>query len=96
MSDIETKMVAADSDDLVLEVPGEGFAVRYYIRPGLLKQLKRHGGALVLEVAGARVEVRPLRRCSRCGCTDGDCSRCIERTGARCHWVAPELCSACE
>lgn len=33
--------------------------------------------------------------CRECGCTDEDCSGCIERTGRRCYWVAPNLCSAC-
>lgn len=35
------------------------------------------------------------RRCRRCGCTDDDCRRCITRTGAPCHWVERDLCSAC-
>lgn len=42
-----------------------------------------------------------LVRCRECGCTDLDCSDCIERTGEPCSWV-PELetdagpiCSAC-
>lgn len=45
---------------------------------------------------------RPLNRptkggrsCRVCGCTDADCSGCIERTGQPCHWVGPNLCSAC-
>lgn len=35
--------------------------------------------------------------CRVCGCTDEDCSECIERTGQPCHWVdeAHTLCSAC-
>ena len=33
--------------------------------------------------------------CRRCGCTDFDCADCIERTGTPCHWVEPDLCSAC-
>lgn len=33
--------------------------------------------------------------CRGCGCTDDDCSGCIERTGHPCHWVAPGFCSAC-
>jgi hypothetical protein len=33
--------------------------------------------------------------CRRCGCTDDDCSGCVERTGAPCFWVEPDLCSAC-
>jgi len=40
---------------------------------------------------------RPARACRVCGCTDTDCSGCIERTGAPCFWVpgADDLCSAC-
>lgn len=35
--------------------------------------------------------------CAICGCTDDDCSGCIERTGEPCHWVDSfnTLCSAC-
>jgi hypothetical protein len=33
--------------------------------------------------------------CRKCGCTDDDCSQCIEKTGSPCHWVEPDLCSAC-
>lgn len=34
-------------------------------------------------------------RCRVCGCTDEDCSGCVARTGAPCHWFEPDLCSAC-
>lgn len=33
--------------------------------------------------------------CRVCGCTDNDCSGCIERTGEPCSWVEEDLCSAC-
>lgn len=33
--------------------------------------------------------------CRECGCTDLDCSVCIEKTGHPCYWVEPDLCSAC-
>jgi ParB/RepB/Spo0J family partition protein len=36
-----------------------------------------------------------IRRCRVCGCTDDDCSQCIEKTGEPCHWVEDDLCSAC-
>ncbi len=38
---------------------------------------------------------QPPRRCRVCGCTDDDCSGCIERTGHPCCWVEDDLCSAC-
>ena len=37
----------------------------------------------------------PIRTCRICGCTDEDCSACIEKTGIPCHWVEKDLCSAC-
>lgn len=36
-----------------------------------------------------------VTKCRGCGCTDDDCSDCVERTGEPCHWVEPDLCSAC-
>jgi len=36
-----------------------------------------------------------IRRCRVCGCTDDDCSQCIEKTGKPCYWVEEDLCSAC-
>lgn len=35
------------------------------------------------------------RSCRACGCTESDCSQCVERTGTPCHWVESDLCSAC-
>jgi hypothetical protein len=34
--------------------------------------------------------------CRVCGCADNDCSQCVAKTGEPCHWVEPDLCSACE
>lgn len=36
------------------------------------------------------------RKCRVCGCTDDDCSQCIEKTGEPCSWVEEDLCSACQ
>lgn len=36
-----------------------------------------------------------VRTCRVCGCTDDDCSQCVEKTGGPCHWIAADLCSAC-
>lgn len=33
--------------------------------------------------------------CRVCGCTDGDCRQCIEKTGEPCSWVSQNLCTAC-
>ncbi len=40
-------------------------------------------------------QARLRRKCRICGCTDDDCSQCIAKTGEPCHWVEPNLCSAC-
>lgn len=39
--------------------------------------------------------VPTANRCRFCGCTDLDCSRCFDVTGARCYWIEEDLCSAC-
>ena len=36
-----------------------------------------------------------VQTCRSCGCTDDDCSGCIEATGEPCTWVERDLCSAC-
>jgi hypothetical protein len=41
------------------------------------------------------VSVLRVRQCRVCGCTETDCQACIEVTGGPCHWVGPDLCSAC-
>lgn len=46
---------------------------------------------LHVEAASSKV-----RTCRSCGCTDADCSGCIEATGHPCHWVEQDLCSRCE
>jgi hypothetical protein len=35
--------------------------------------------------------------CKICGCTDNNCSQCIEKTGEACYWVdcSHEICSRC-
>ncbi|MBT8491150.1 MAG: ParB/RepB/Spo0J family partition protein [Deltaproteobacteria bacterium] len=35
--------------------------------------------------------------CRVCGCTEDNCTQCVEKTGSRCHWVNDmrTLCSAC-
>lgn len=35
------------------------------------------------------------RACRKCGCTELDCSQCIEKKGYPCHWVEWDLCSHC-
>jgi hypothetical protein len=47
------------------------------------------------ESGGTNWTPRGVRTCRVCGCTDNDCSGCIERTGVPCRWVEPDLCSAC-
>lgn len=51
--------------------------------------------AVVLIVWLAIVAHRPARACRVCGCTDDDCSACVEATGTSCWWVGENLCSRC-
>ncbi len=51
--------------------------------------------AVLDELADAVEALRTPGTCRVCGCTDGDCSLCVARTGVPCHWVEPDLCSAC-
>ncbi len=44
---------------------------------------------------GGKLPASGIRACRRCGCTEHDA--CIdELTGRPCHWVEPDLCSACD
>ena len=71
-------------------------------RRQLTEQWKQDGGMAVLAPG---VEIFPVSRdedfCRVCGCTDDDCSGCIERTGEPCRWLesgaadGAGLCSAC-
>lgn len=37
-----------------------------------------------------------VNKCRECGCTDLDCSQCMEKTGYPCYWAEEDLCSACD
>lgn len=71
-----------------------------------LAELERTEGDLAVAIREATTAGRALAAagvtwCRECGCTDNDCSRCIERTGSPCAWVDPwhagssNLCTAC-
>lgn len=60
---------------------------------------EKYNPSIAVKIQGhAQYEVDAyyLRTCRGCGCTDDDCSQCIERTGEPCSWVAKDLCSACK
>lgn len=42
-----------------------------------------------------RVEIAVGHCCRSCGCSDLDCSGCVERTGEPCEWIEDDLCSSC-
>lgn len=53
------------------------------------------GANLPVDRADAELCDEPENKtCKQCGCTEHDCSDCIERTGRPCYWVG-EVCSAC-
>lgn len=41
------------------------------------------------------VENKEERKCRVCGCTEENCTQCIEKTGGPCYWIEDDLCSAC-
>lgn len=67
----------------------------------LFRELEDAAGCLCQYVhadvpaATTMAHVETPRHCRVCGCTDVDCSECIERTGQPCHWIEDDLCSAC-
>lgn len=65
---------------------------------GRIRDLVKAGALIAAEIdrlQRARNSSQEVRRCRVCGCTDDDCSGCIERTGNPCHWIEEDLCSAC-
>jgi hypothetical protein len=48
------------------------------------------------KVREALREMTFIRSCRVCGCTDEDCAQCFAKTGKPCHWIEPDLCSACK
>lgn len=53
------------------------------------------------DLDGIRIELGrfktapPVRTCRECGCTEDNCSQCVEKTGEPCTWIEADLCSAC-
>ena len=82
LSDIreDSKLVVAPAEGSVTD-----FETEFYFRSG--PELD----ALVDQL----IATPHLGKCGRCGCTDENCSGCVERSGRPCHWVGPNLCSAC-
>ncbi len=35
------------------------------------------------------------QKCKKCGCTDNNCTQCIEVQGKPCYWITNDLCSRC-
>lgn len=68
-------------------------------RKGLVKYRgfdRRLGpGGWYITAAGKAALLELVPTCRKCGCTDADCSGCVQRTGSPCHWVERDLCSAC-
>lgn len=66
-------------------------------RPTKGEYLRMHP-AMREHVDRGGLEIYPIsqRACRVCGCTEFDCRQCVEKTGAPCHWVAPDLCSVCK
>ena len=71
----------------------EAFGIDWESDPGLARAAEQLAN---MAIDGCpRVGVCRVGVCRVCGCTDDDCSRCVENTGEPCHWIEPDLCSAC-
>ncbi len=53
------------------------------------------GRAVVVIRLPQNIFKQEVRTCRVCGCTDDDCSQCVEAQGHPCHWVEHDLCSRC-
>lgn len=45
--------------------------------------------------AGRRVAASMPKACVECGCTEDDCSTCVEKSGAPCSWFNEFICTTC-
>lgn len=84
------------------------FTLHPYVEPDEQGEVIEHI-ITILEIAGTLsplgqaallsqqvlVSVLRARQCRVCGCTKTNCQVCIAATGGPCHWVGPDLCSAC-
>ena len=43
----------------------------------------------------AIVQLNHSTKCKHCGCTEMNCSQCIEAQGFACWWVSLNVCSRC-
>jgi ParB/RepB/Spo0J family partition protein len=70
--------------------------LRYDALNALEEALDKTPGAFRWEPvpAGEEADLRS-RTCRECGCTDLDCTKCIEKTGEPCTWAGEDICSAC-
>jgi hypothetical protein len=61
----------------------------------IARELREHRAPSVVWPEMMIIDGNDPQQCRVCGCTEDDCSMCIERTGEPCSWVADDLCSAC-
>lgn len=66
----------------------------FIVRDSKEEQLDESGESFIMLYSVAEAEEEE-RKCRVCGCSDYDCSQCIEKIGQPCHWVEEDLCSAC-
>jgi hypothetical protein len=66
-----------------------------FMHPVPVEKLKEWGYDVsgVLDIG---TEVLDEQVCRECGCTNDDCSGCIDRTGQVCYWIEDDLCSVCQ
>ncbi len=52
-------------------------------------------GLLTAQEIKERTRDASIGTCRQCGCTDHDCTQCVQENGFPCYWAEPDLCSRC-
>lgn len=79
----------------VCEETGELIPKEMLLQHLIIKRLKPTPERPSSTIENKTEEVK-VRTCRICGCTEENCSQCIEKTGEPCYWIEEDLCSACE
>lgn len=84
----ETRIVAAVTEKLPSDFQLMDHLLSKRYDPAHSKNLNK-------AIEDVKALIDKLQRCRVCGCTQYNCSQCIEKTGSPCTWAEKDLCSAC-
>ncbi len=91
------RIVAMLMECVIANEAGRSIRDKSYQKEKRMDLLARLNDLCVLGMSITRVAPTEffIQSCRVCGCTDANCSGCIEKTGEPCHWIEKDLCSAC-